>query len=413
MKILFRVLTLVCFQVVATAVYAQPFFRLDSTINALIDSNKVSGGEALVWHAGNVVHHKAYGWKDAAKKEVMDTGLIYRIASQTKLITTIAALQLIDKNRIDLDAPIARWIPAFADQSVARLEGNEIKLVGRIRPITLRHLLSHTSGISSVDEAKDFSALFKQYRLDQPLNFSYPTLEAEVDQLAKMPLVHQPGERFSYGVSTDVLARWVEVVSGIKFGSYLKKYIFDPLNMTDTYFKLPASKKDRLLSVHVTGPGGRLIPLGNQFFPIDFPLRDDITLESGSGGLVSTGADYLKLLTCLINDGKYGKNEHLLSGQWIDSLCTGQLAGETFSTGGVRSKNTFGLGVGVTTLAGSATSGISVGSFFWGGAFNTSYVVDRNQKTITIFLFQRAPFDMGRNLSILERMAFQDIKGKN
>jgi CubicO group peptidase (beta-lactamase class C family) len=340
----------------------------------------------------------------------MTVDAVFRIASQTKLIVTIAALQLVAKEKINLDTPIENWLPEFKTQQVAVKKGTEIELVERNKSITLRHLLSHTSGISSADEWPQFAALFKQYQLEKPLNFQYKSLEEEVKQIAKMPLVHQPGQRFSYGTSTDVLARWVEVVSKMKLSSYLNQYILAPLNMNDTYFKLPASKYARLLPVHVSTPTGSLMKMGNQFFPIDFPIMEEITMESGAGGMVSTPHDYLKLLVCLVNNGEYGKNKRLLPANWVDSLSTGQLNGEVFVTGGIKSKNTFGLGVGVTTSEGGRVTGATPGSFFWGGAFNTSYLVDRKKRIITIFMFQRAPFDLPRTLSYLEKLAFDAIK---
>lgn len=394
---------------VTTCSFAQSFSKVDAAIDSLIAVGKVAGGVAVVWHDGKIVHEKSYGWKDAAHEVKMPGDGIFRIASQTKLIVTVAALQLIEKNKFNLDAPIENWLPIFSNQKVAVKNGQSIELVERNKSITLRHLLSHTSGISSADEWPQFGALFKEYGLEKPLNYTYKNLEDEVNQIAKMPLVHQPGARFSYGVSTDVLARWIEVVSGMTLWEYLNVSIFKPLNMVDTYFKLPADKKDRLLPVIVTGTSGKLVEMGNQFFPVDFPVRPEITIESGAGGLVSTPNDYMKLLICLMNDGRYANKKSLLGKQWIDSLATGQLDGEKFITGGIKSKNTFGLGVGVTTKEGSEVTHASEGSFFWGGAFNTSYLVDRKKKVITLFMFQRAPFDMPRILSSLERLAFDSL----
>ena len=389
---------------------AQSFGKIDSSIDSLIAVGKVAGGVAAIWHDGKIVYEKAYGWKDAAHEVKMPLDGIFRIASQTKLIVSIAALQLIEKNKFSLDTPIENWLPQFSTQKVAEKNGTDIQLTERRRSITLRHLLSHSSGISSADEWPQFGALFKQYGLEKPLNYTYKSLEEEVNQIAKMPLVHQPGERFSYGTSTDVLGRWIEVVSGKTLGQYLSFNIFAPLKMEDTYFKLPSDKKSRLLPVNMSDPSGKLLQLGNQFFPIDFPSREDITIESGSGGLASTIHDYLKLLVCLTNDGSYEKNKSLLSKKWIDSLCTGQLGGNNYVTGGIKSKNTFGLGVGITTEQGSAVTHATPGSFFWGGAFNTSYLVDRNKRIITLFMFQRVPFDMPRTLSYLERLAFDSFK---
>jgi CubicO group peptidase (beta-lactamase class C family) len=389
---------------------AQSFGKVDTAIDSLIAVGKVSGGVAVIWHDGKVVHEKSYGWKDAAHEVAMPLDGIFRIASQTKLIVSVAALQLIEKNKFNLDTPIETWLPVFSNQKVAEKSGQNIVLVERKKSITLRHLLSHTSGISSSDEWPQFGSLFKEYGLEKPLNYTFKSLEEEVNQIAQMPLVHQPGARFSYGVSTDVLARWIEVVSGVSLGEYLSASIFKPLNMVDTYFKLPADRKERLLPVNITGPSGKLMELGNQFFPVDFPIRPEITIESAAGGLVSTPQDYMKLLVCLMNDGFYAKRKSLFSKQWLDSLSTSQMAGEKYITGGIKSKNTFGLGVGVTTKEGSEITHASEGSFFWGGAFNTAYLVDRKKRVITLFMFQRAPFDMPRILSSLERLAFDSFQ---
>lgn len=388
---------------------AQSFGKVDTAIDSLIAVGKVAGGVAVIWNDGKVVHEKSYGWKDAAHEVKMPLDGIFRIASQTKLIVSIAALQLIEKNKFSLDTPIENWLPQFSNQKVAEKNGTGIQLVDRQKSITLRHLLSHSSGISSADEWPQFGPLFKQYGLEKPLNYTFKSLEEEVNQIALMPLVHQPGSRFSYGVSTDVLARWIEIVSGMSLGEYLSASIFKPLNMVDTYFKLPADKKERLLPVNITGPSGKLMELGNQFFPVDFPVRPEITIESGAGGLVSSPHDYMKLLVCLMNDGSYAKRKSLLSKEWIDSLATSQLGGEKFITGGIKSKNTFGLGVGVTTKEGSEITHATEGSFFWGGAFNTAYLVDRKKRVVTLFMFQRAPFDMPRILSSLERLAFDSF----
>ena len=405
-----RYLILVCFILLQLQIQSQQFAPLDSAIDRLITGNKVSGGVAMVWKDGSIIHQKAYGWKDPEHTATMQMDAIFRIASQTKLIVTVAALQLVSKHNISLDEHIEKWLPLFSNQRVAQLVDGKIELVERKNPVTLRHILTHTSGISSADEFPQFKPLFQQYQLDRSLNFGYKNLEEEVAQIAQMPLMHEPGARFSYGNSTDVLARWIEVVSGMSLGVYLDRHIFKPLKMKDTHFKLPPTKAARLLPINRTDASGNLVRLGNQLFPADFPVNNQITLESGAGGLVSTASDYLKLLVCLVNDGEYGGSRKLLPAQWIDSLCTGQLGGAQFATGGVKSKNTFGLGVGLTTPEGSKLTGATPGSFFWGGAFNTSYLADRAQKTITVFLFQRVPFDLAFSLTALERLAFKGSK---
>ena len=210
---------------------AQSFGKVDTAIDSLIAVGKVAGGVAVIWNDGKVVHEKSYGWKDAAHEVEMPLDGIFRIASQTKLIVSVAALQLIEKNKFNLDTPIETWLPVFSNQKVAEKSGQNIVLVERKKSITLRHLLSHTSGISSSDEWPQFGSLFKEYGLEKPLNYTFKSLEEEVNQIAQMPLVHQPGARFSYGVSTDVLARWIEVISGKSLGAYLSTNIFQPLKM--------------------------------------------------------------------------------------------------------------------------------------------------------------------------------------
>jgi CubicO group peptidase (beta-lactamase class C family) len=405
-----RLLALSALLFFSVSVSSQQFSKIDSTIQSLIDGNKIPGGVAMVWQDGRIVYQKVYGWKNPGHSEVMTLDAMFRITSQTKLIISIAALQLVEKNKLYLDSPIEKWIPEFSQQLVAVKRGDSIELLSREKSITLRHLFSHTSGISSIDEWPQFSKLFKDYGLDQSLQLKYKSLEQEVFQIAQMPLVHQPGMRFSYGYSTDVLARWIEIVSGMKLSDYLKKNIFNPLKMVDTHFKIPFNDRIRLLPVSINNAEGKLVQMDSRFFPIDFPVNDNIHLESGAGGLVSTPQDYMNLLICLANDGHYKKGKSILSKRWIDSLCTGQLGGASFVTGGMRSPNTFGLGVGITTEAGSKVIGATPGSFFWGGAFNTSYLVDRQKRVITLFMFQRAPFDLPGKLSMLERYAFQALK---
>ncbi len=388
----------------------QSFSRIDSIINKEVDEHRVAGGTALIIHEGRVKYNKAFGYSDIAAEKKMEIHSIFRIASQTKAIVSVGLLQLLEKHKINLDEPIDKFIPAFSNQKVAIIRRDSIQLVERKRPITIRDILSHQSGISSADEHPRLAPLFKKYGLEKLLNMGYKNLEEEIQQIAKMPLAHQPGERFSYGLSTDVAGRLIEIISGMSLGNYLAKNIFKPLGMQDTYFYLPKEKQDRLVKVYTQFRADSLQELSSTNFPVDYAKQDDKGYYSGIGGLVSTTEDYGKFLVCLLNNGKY-KNKTLVSKQSMTAFLTNQLGDKTFVFGGKASLNNFGLGVGLTTEKGQVINNASVGSFFWGGAFNTAYMVDPRRKLITLFYFQKAPFVLPPLLSKLEKTTIEIIDG--
>ena len=391
---------------------AQSFAPVDSIIRSELRKKNIAGGVCLVMHKGNILLDTAYGCADLKNQQPMTTGSIFRIASQTKAIVSVAFLQLTEKKHISLDAPIEQYIPDFAEQQVVQMTKDSFALTARQRSITIRDLLSHQSGISSPDEYPKLTSLFARYGLNKPLTTGFKNLAEEVTQIARMPLAHQPGERFSYGLSTDVIGRLIEIVSGQTLDVYLRENIFRPLHMNDTYFYLPADKQTRLVKVY-TKVKDSLLEMETALYPVDYPLKNDRQFYSAIGGLVSTTHDYVAFLQCLLNKGRYQNNRHqlkrLLSEKALDDLLTNQLGTGTFIFGGIKSLNNFGLGVGLTTPAGTAINHASVGSFFWGGAFNTAYMVDRKRELITLFYFQRSPFVLPPLLSLLEKTAISII----
>lgn len=388
---------------------AQNFRPIDSIINSEINQNNTAGGVALVFHKGKIVLDKAYGYADVRSKTPMQTNSIFRIASMTKAIVSIGVLQLVDKGIVQLDDPIEKYIPAFTKQKVAIIKGAGFELIDKNRSITIRDLLSHQSGISSADEYPKYKNLFIQYGLDQGLNFGFKNLEEEVNQIAAMPLVHQPGDRFSYGLSTNVLGRLIEIVSRQGLDYYLQKNILFPLEMKDTYFYLPDEKKNRLVKTYFKTTANQLEEVDTALFPINYPLQKDRQYFSAIGGLVSTTHDYLKFLNCLLNEGVASKGKKIISKLILDQFWTNQLGDKTFIFGGFSSPNNFGLGVGLTTPKGQSMNNASVGSFFWGGAFNTAYMVDKQRGLITLYFFQRTPFVLPPLLSKLEKTTIQII----
>ncbi len=399
----------ICLLVSVQILFAQNFHSIDSTIEKQIKQQKVSGAVAMILHHNKVVFDKAYGYADKANQIPMTTESIFRIASQTKAIVSIAFMQLVESGKISLDDPIEKFIPAFQKQQVAIVEKDSIILVGKNRSVTIRDLMSHQSGISSADEYPKLKKLYAAYQLDKPLNNAFLSLKEEVDQIAKMPLAHQPGERFSYGLSTNVIGRLIEIISGESLDSYLQKNIFNPLQMKDTYFYLPKEKQNRLVKVYMNKRADSLLEVTPDIYPINYPKAENKGYYSAIGGLVSTTHDYAKFLSCLLQDGQYAKNKRLLKKETLDQFTSNQLGEKTFIFGGMKSLNNFGLGVGLTTKQGTILNNASEGSFFWGGAFNTAYMVDKKRNLITLFYFQRIPFDLPPVLSSLEKQAILAI----
>ena len=395
--------------------FAQNFSKIDSIISAEIQLKNIAGGVAYVYHNNNVVYNKAFGYANLANQTKMEVGSIFRIASQTKAIVSIAFLQLVEKGKVGLDDPIEKYIPSFSNQKVAVIEADSFRLVSKNRSITIRDLLTHQSGISSQDEFPKHKALFDKYKLNQPLNNGYASLKEEVDQIAAMPLVHQPGERFSYGLSTNVIGRLIELLSGMTLDAYLAKNVFGPLQMEDTYFYLPKEKQNRLVKVYSKISKDSLIEIDPKMYPVNYPLQEKGQYFSAIGGLVSTTHDYGSFLQCLLKDGKMKNGKQLIGARILNEFCSNQLGDKTFVFGGVKSLNNFGLGVGLTSKSGQIINNASEGSFFWGGAFNTAYMVDRKRNLITIFCFQRAPFVLPPLLTKLEKTTIQiiDDAGRN
>ena len=373
---LVKYLLVFCAVSLSVGLPAQTFSALDSIINLQINKHNTPGAVGLVIKEGKVLYDKAFGYANLELKTPMSTQSIFRIASQTKAVVSVAFLQLVEKGAVGLDDPIEKYFPAFSTQKVISGRGDSLQLVDKVRSVTIRDLLTHQSGISSPDEYPTYAYLYKKYNLDKPLNGSYATLTDEVAQIAQMPLMHQPGERFSYGLSTNVIGALIEKISGLSLDAYLLKNIFEPLGMRDTYFYLPKNKQDRLVKLYAKNTDTSLALVPPVLFNADSPLQKNSKYFSAIGGLVSTTHDYAKFLTCLLEGGALGAGKQLLSKRTIDALTTNQLGAKTFIFGGFPSLNNFGLGVGLTSTKGQVINNASEGSYFWGGAFNTAYMVD-------------------------------------
>jgi CubicO group peptidase (beta-lactamase class C family) len=385
-----------------------PFYRIDSTINAEIAQHNIAGGVALIAKNGKIVHHQAYGFANIDASVKMQENAIFRIASQTKAIVSVAVLQLVEQSRIRLEDPIEMYFPEFSTQKVYLKQADALILVDRKRSITIRDLLTHQSGISSADEYPYLQKEFVKYGLSNTGFTQYPSLSAEIAQIAKMPLAHQPGNRFSYGLSTNVLGGLIELVTKQSLSNYLADHIFKPLGMEDTYFYLPTSKHNRLVEIYIK-QDNRLVAADRTKMPVDYPFLNSTTYFSAIGGLVSTTKDYFLFLNHLLNPTISKSTFRLLQPATVEQLLSNQLGEKTFIFGGFPSPNQFGLGVGLTSVKGQSINKASVGSYFWGGAFNTAYMVDPKRNLITLFYFQRTPFVLPPLLSKLEKTTIEII----
>jgi len=361
---------------------------IDQLIRQNVDKGQIAGGIGYIAIDGKVVYNKAFGYSDAATKTILRTDHIFRIASQTKAITSTAVMMLFDEGKLLLDDPVSRYIPSFSKPVVLdkfNPADSTYTTVPAKREVTIRDLLTHTSGIDyAVIGSATMKAIYAKAGIPVGFESSGLTLSEAMDRLGKQPLVHQPGERFTYGLNTDVLGYIVEVVSGKTLDVFFSERIFKPLGMDDTYFYLPPSKYPRLVSVHTFDAEGKLVKYErNGVLIADYPKTQGHYF-SGGAGLSSTIGDYAVFLQMLLNRGTY-KGKRLLSARSVDLMTTNQI-GELF----VRTDK-FGLGFQITTEAGKAKLGMSVGSFAWGGYFGTTYWVDPEKKMVCLFFAQQSP----------------------
>ncbi|WP_341841427.1 serine hydrolase domain-containing protein [Chitinophaga caseinilytica] len=374
--------------------------RIDSLAQRLVRTGKVQGVNLLFSQNGKIIYRKAFGKAD--ENRPLQTGDIFRIASQTKAITSLAVMMLWEEGRFLLDEPVSNYIPAFANLRVIKdfnAADTTYTSVAPNRPVTVRDLLRHTSGISYPLITGDprFQAIFAKHKV--PTGIGSPgNLKNFVDQIALQPLVHNPGEAFTYGLNIDVLGRLVEIWSGQPLEVFFRERIFRPLEMNDTYFRVPDDKAKRLVPVF-SATGGRL---HRQTAPIyegndaGYPLQDGI-IVSGGAGLSSTTADYAKFLQLLLDGGVY-KGKRIIGNAAIRLMTTPQIPQ------GATAKwdwpdFSFGLGFSLVTPQNQAAGPVPEGSFFWGGAFNTHYWADpANDIVGIVFTQEYAPasyWDLG------------------
>ena len=364
--------------------------RLDQRLQRYVERREVAGVVALVARRGQVVYHRCFGLRDVESQAPMTRDTIFRIASMTKPIASVALMQLWEQGHFQLRDPISDFLPEFAAMKVAvpPADGEYLsapfKPVEAARPITFQHVLTHTAGLAN------------RYRgLTQPL---YQELRGRrrpdwtvgdyVSELAHLPLNFHPGDRWEYGPATDVVGRLVEVISDQSLDDYLADHIFGPLDMVDTHFYLPESKLPRFAASYEPDQDGRIV-LADAPTAQSSYVRQPHRFFSGAGGLVSTGRDYLRFQQMMLNGGEL--DGHRILGPRTVRLMTANHIGdkETWLRGPGYG---FGLGYGVVTDLGQSALPASVGSYFWGGAFCTLSWVDPQDDLVGVLMTQVRPY---------------------
>ncbi len=384
-------------------VSADRLTRIDNMLQQSIDSGWIAGAVGFMARDGKIVYNKAFGVNDIESKRPMRTGDIFRIASQTKAITSIAAMMLFEEGKFLLDDPVSKYIPEFAGTRVLdqyNEKDTTFTTVPARREITIRDLLTHTSGIDYAGiGSPSMRAIYAKYDIPGGFGTDKMLLGDKMKALGKLPLVHQPGERFTYGLNIDVLGYLVEVLSGESLDQYFIKHIFEPLGMNDTWFYLPAEKHDRLVDVNSEDRQRHVASLPQE--SVNYPLLNG-TYFSGGAGLSSTVKDYAVFLQMLMNNGKYN-GKRLLSRRTVELITSNQIGDID------RGPNKFGLGFELTTEKGQAVLGVSEGSFSWGGYFGTTYWADPKEQLVCLLFMQQFPLSHGEIQDKFRALVYQTL----
>jgi CubicO group peptidase (beta-lactamase class C family) len=377
--------------------------RIDNMIRQSIDSGWIAGATGFIAHEGKIIYNKAFGVSDIDSRKAMVPDNIFRIASQTKAITSIAAMMLFEEGKFLLDDPVSKYIPEFKNPQVLDTYNEKDTTYTTIfarREVTVRDLLTHTSGIDYAGIGSPrMRAIYAKAEVPGGFGTDKMVLSDKMKILGTLPLVHQPGERFTYGLNVDVLGYLVEIWSGESLDQYFRKHIFEPLGMNDTYFYMPEEKATRLVEVnsedtkhHVTG----IDQTG-----LNYPLLKG-TYYSGGAGLSSTTKDYAIFLQMLLNNGEYN-GKKLLSRRTVELITSNQI-GE-LNVG----RDKFGLGFEITTEYGQAQLGISEGSFLWGGYFGTTYWADPKERIVGLLFMQQFPLSHGEIQNKFKALVYQAL----
>ncbi len=386
--------------------------RIDAVVNEYITAGKQANVGVLIARNGKIVYHKAFGQDDVSAKTPLRRDAIFRIASQTKAITSMAAMMLFEEGKFLLDDPVSNYIPAFKNMTVLdkfNEKDSTFTTVPAKRPITVRQLLTHTSGLDYPGiGSKAMTAIYAKNQIPSGIGTPGGNLGEAMNRLAKLPLVQQPGDKWTYGLSVDLLGYLVEVVSGQPLDKFLQTRLFAPLGMNDTYFYLPTAKHNRLarLFTEDTARIARPYPTNQPTQLADYPKASNGTYFSGGAGLSSTLSDYAIFLQMLLNKGEYN-GKRILGPMTVKLILTNQIG--DLNVG----QNKFGLGFALTSNKSATRIPTPEGTFDWGGFFGTTYWADPEQGIIGLIYTQKFPNSHGDLSDKFKVLVYQAITEEN
>ena len=360
--------------------------RLDSSLRQYVTDNRLAGAVALVARHGRVVYHEAFGMRDIESGEAMHKDSIFRIASQSKALVSVAIMALQEQGKLLVTDPLSKYLPEFKSTVVAvKNEHGKHDVVPSRRAITLRDLLTHTAGIGyGYGPAKDVWAeagIQGWYFADRK-----ERVGQTMARIAELPFDAHPGEEWVYGYNTDILGAVVEQASGQALDVFLRKTIFEPLGMRDTHFYLPPDQAHRLATVYSATDGGiERAPDPGLGIGQGHYVKGPRVSFSGGAGLLSTAQDYARFLQMLLNGGTLD-GRRVLSRKSVELMTADQMRGIEFRPG-----QGFGLGFYVVTDVGARGTHGSVGEFGWGGAYHSTYWVDPKEGIVAVYLTQLIP----------------------
>jgi CubicO group peptidase (beta-lactamase class C family) len=391
----------------STGISSERLARIDNYLNKSVTNNDIPGAVAIVCRNGKIVYQKAFGMSDNPGNKSMKVDDIFRIASMTKAITSTGLLMLFEEGHFLLDDPISKFIPEFKNPVVLdsiNMKDTTYTVKPAGKEITFRHLVTHSSGLGYgvIDGKPAFKAIYKKAGIVDLYTTQNISIGDNIKKLAKLPLHHVPGEKFTYSEGLDVAGYLIEIISGKPFDVFLRERIFNPLEMDDTWFYLPENKANRLVKVQ-TKMNDKWTHFTDTFYDVDYPIKGAKKFFSGGAGLSSTAKDYVTFLQMYLNNGEYN-GKRILSRKTVESVMENQLA---HLPAGDQST---GLAFGLLTESGMAKGGQgSEGTFTWGGYFNTSYFADPKEKIIGVILKQTQRIDDKNNSAIFRSLVMQSI----
>lgn len=394
--------------------------RIPEMLKAAVAKKSIAGASGLVARDGKVVLKTNVGWQDVEGKAPLGEATIFRIASMSKPITSVAVMILVDDGKLKVTDPLSKYVPEFKDMKVLvpSKDGKGHELVKANREITIHDLLTHSSGITYRLLNKPFVAkMYVDAGVSDGISETPGTIGDNVKKLAKLPLVCQPGAAWEYGLNTDVLGYVVEVASGKTLDEFLRERVFKPLKMNDTYFILPKEKRGRLATLYSVGPDKTIARFGDKpvkqqaaVISATYPTRDDSKYYSGGAGLVSTTGDYFRFCQMMLNRGELD-GARVLKAETVDLMTKNQLGELRIQFPGF---DLMGYGFGILSEKGKETAkdGAGAGSYSWGGAFGTFFWVDQKNKLVGVFMTQSFPpdFTLGQEFKRLTYEALADGK---